>query len=404
MLMRTGPLLLMLFFTRTALACVCVPGVPEPCEVLYTTTAVFYGKAVAVDSEKTTFAVEQWLQGKKPRKTIEIRRFSDCDMRFHLRKRYVVYAHGGEEGLVAFFCGRNGGLFSDRPAAGGEDIAYATHPPQRSHAVVDGKVAFTAPGNSRPPVTVRVVGKGVEQKVEADGTFHLDLPPGNYELVAEGVGVPPSRPVEIELPVAAACARPRLVLENDGQIRGMIRDASGRPAKGILVTLLRPDRSPLDHGTSQRTYDGRYEFAGLSAGKYLVGVSVDPSQAMTPDNPYPTQFHRGAPDEAHAEPIELGERVTLNDIDFIVPLPRKICRVEFRVRDEKGARAYATINVTGPGIRIARLLSMSRDPFLRVFTDADMTIEICGRDTYAPCKQLTRKFTEDTIVELAATP
>lgn len=318
MVSRLIALLLAAFgLASPAIACMCDGGAPPPCEVLYTTEAVFAGTVKKVDSAKTVFAVDTWLAGKNRRSTVELDNQVDCAMQFVVGRRYVVYADRAQGSLVAMKCGRNES-WGER-IAGAEDIEYARHPPNRTRAVVDGKVVFSADKDVHP--SVRVTARNTDgsttqsTEVNSSGAFHLDLAPGTYELVAEGEGLATSRAERIRLPVAAACAKPQLRVDNGNRIEGTVRNLDGSPAVQVTVTIVAPNRTARELGQSTRTdRQGHYEFHSVKPGEYLVGATVegDPRGVFYPE----------ARDEAHARPIIIGGYVRQKTVDITLPAPR----------------------------------------------------------------------------------
>ena len=65
---------------------------------------------------------------------------------------------------------------------------------------------------------------------------------------------------------------------NQAQVTGQVRDAGGRPAGGVTVTLASLDTS-RPFGTASTGVDGRFEFAQVPAGDFGITASGDPGWA-----------------------------------------------------------------------------------------------------------------------------
>lgn len=126
---------------------------------------------------------------------------------------------------------------------------------------------------------------------EADGTFLLEgLDPGSYDVIATDDDHAPASARSVAIGATGVTLR----LGDAGSIRGVVRDAAGRPAPAFSVIVTRP-RGPLEkEPIATRSFldaDGRYEVEGLAPGDYEVvaaALGSAPSaiaKAAIPDPP-----------------------------------------------------------------------------------------------------------------------
>jgi hypothetical protein len=93
-------------------------------------------------------------------------------------------------------------------------------------------------------------------------------------------------------------------------IRGRVVAAdTGRPLRRARITLSAPELG-RDPRTASTSLDGRYEIAGLPAGRYTIRV--------TRSGYLPLQYGQRRPLEP-GKPLQLGERETIDRIDFTLP-------------------------------------------------------------------------------------
>ncbi len=110
---------------------------------------------------------------------------------------------------------------------------------------------------------------------EADGTFRIEgLDPGAYDLLAIDDEHAPARAASVPTGTNGA----KLQMGAAGEIRGTVRDESGKPVAAFSVVVSIP-RGPLEkeHVTTRSFLDaeGRYAIEGLGSGDYeLVAVAL----------------------------------------------------------------------------------------------------------------------------------
>jgi hypothetical protein len=209
----------------------------------------------------------------------------------------------------------------------------------------------TAGGSPVPGVTVgaylrtetafRDLGFAASAPTAEDGSFLLDLPPGNYYLVArkrasgavagplrkgDRFGYYPANPVSVAAGLYAQVTIPVTSLkmrntpawsgeyEAASSIEGRILDAGGRPRKGVYAALYdNPDLLNRPVFLSDVTgEDGRYRLPVPVAGRYHLGARSGYGGSPAPGDLYGR--YEGNPD--HSVTVKEGDRLT--GIDIVV--------------------------------------------------------------------------------------
>lgn len=321
-------------------ACVCAPKAP-PCETMFLGT-VFVGKVVGTAQVRgtavTTFAVIETLYSRTAlgaRIDVQYDQES-CEMSFEDGATYVVYASGPLGALETGVCTRTHRVAG--PLGSDEDVRFARAGVKRTNAVVDGKVTVRERMEQSLPragVVLRVAGTRQTATTVADGSFHVEVPPGSYTLEVVTPGLKPweSWPLQLDVPHPAACARPVIDLRWDGRIAGRVTDAAGDPIAGVPVAA-ESTATHRDHGLIARTdADGGYTLDLVPPGHYRVGVSTAALGGPSAKSPYPATYSRE---------LVLGEATAISSVDLSLPAPLaertlKIVVTDARRRPVSGA-------------------------------------------------------------------
>ena len=302
-------------------ACDCAAKAP-PCETMFLGT-VFVGKVVGTtqrqDTARTTFEVIETLYSPVPigtRIDVQHGQSTSCAMSFADGATYVVYASGAPDALDTALCTRTHRV--DGPIDSDEDVRFARAGAKRTKAAVDGKVIVRERLDQDLPragVVLRVAGTRQTATTRADGSFHLEVPPGSYLLEVVTPGLKPwwvGPPLRVDVPHPAACAHPEIDLFWDGRIAGRITDAAGAPIPNVPVAA-ESTAAKRHHGQIASTdADGRYALDLVPPGRYRVGVSIDALGGPSAKSPYPATYSRE---------LVLGEATSLSKIDLSLPAP-----------------------------------------------------------------------------------
>ena len=274
------------------------------------------------------FTVEQALKDINTPEVeiLTVKASSESYYPFKQGQRYLVYAYrlADNRGLRASGCTRT------RPLDKGADdeveclrnLAQA-NPQGRIFGAVyrlardfeQGFGSRFAGAMSGMTVIVEGQNKRFELTTDNEGRYRVvGVAPGNYKveaLLPDHLGGRLSH--EVYVP-ARECVEMYFEAREKGSISGQVLDSLGRAVPNVAVTIMPADRV----GTEKSSYpgmweytddNGRYEFEGVSAGRYLIGVNI--SFAPDADDPYPPTYYPGVSDVAQAKVISLDDRQQL---------------------------------------------------------------------------------------------
>jgi hypothetical protein len=140
--------------------------------------------------------------------------------------------------------------------------------------------------------------------------------------------------------VDKACVESDYRIVSDGHIRGRITDFNAKPMGDVYVLLYIPDadspRGRRQAGSQVIGSDGRFDFAGVPPGDYLVSSNdLGPS----PDNPYPRVFYAAQGNSGQPTIIHIGAAQSVDEMDIAFPKPWRLITVPVRVLLPDGSPA-----------------------------------------------------------------
>jgi len=144
-----------------------------------------------------------------------------------------------------------------------------------------------SPTNGAVVAVIKPYLGNVGAAANVDGTYKLGLPPGTYTLsaaVRKGVDDPTTSglqatPITVTVTAGQTVTQDITLLASAdanlwGSISGVVKDASGNPAKGQFVAISPNQTGPFEaHGISGRGVtqdDGTFQIDGLAAGDWYV--------------------------------------------------------------------------------------------------------------------------------------
>lgn len=376
-----------------ASACGCT-GKGSPCEAFGGASAVFVGTVTSVEegSRKqkpdggldfkprlVRFAVEQTFLGGAGAEAEVATGLGglDCGYPFAKGATYLVYAYKtGEkdEPLYTSTCSHTTPVDkADEDLAylrgmGGPDAGFTVF------AKVFRRLSYPGPDQMRAAVpmegsalSLEGSGRSREARADARGLYKFTgLLPGDYRLK---LNLPDELRVYMpEREVKAGrrgCASEVFYVTDNGRVSGRITGPDGQPVAGIIVVIVDATGRDLEmsgDGVYAKTdEDGRYHFAGIPAGEYMLGVNVRGTPRVTHPaeqskekvcnncvrligayvaneltSAYPRLFYPGVPLISKGAHLYLTPGQVLSDVDWTLPPRRGEAEVRGRVVWEDG--------------------------------------------------------------------
>jgi hypothetical protein len=339
---------IILLFSNSAQGCTCMGG-ETPCQAFGRSSAVFVGSVTSVKTaphgqprnveevdwtpRSFKFLVEIPFLGVDGTE-MEVatgRGGGDCGYDFKAGKRYLVYAYRStkDNRLATSICSRTRAV-----EMADDDIKFLGTLPSLSpgvtiygevkrqlHSVKSGS-AETVGSVADATLVIEGGDEKREIRTDAQGRYRVSgLRPGKYKItlsIPEELMVhEPAQEVTI---ADRGCAAVYYFVADNGRISGKVFDAEGQPAANVLVALLDADyHDPKLHYSKLERADqeGRYSFAAVPPGRYLLAVNVNRyPQPDDPTNAYPRTYYPGVPQASQASIISLaaGEELTERDL------------------------------------------------------------------------------------------
>jgi hypothetical protein len=385
-----------LFAPVRAWACSCIEEGPA-CQAFFRTHAVFVGRVLGVTdftaatdiSGRTfTFArrhvrltVSESFSGVQSNEvTVDTGAGGgDCGYPFVVGESYLVYAYAASDGtLGAGICSRT------RPVHDAStDLVYLRGLKDIAPALgqISGHVMLSAenPTNLRertPLPNGRVVAEGVGTQLsaltQADGSYTIAGPPGQYHLRLELPENLYARPSfddrDLRIPDNRGCAQADFIAYHDGHVSGQVLDAEKRPVPYASLELREPlsGNPTLSPRSRARTdINGRFEFTHVGPGRYLLGINTL-TEFQSGTGHSPLIVYPGTRDVTNATTIYVpaGERVPLNT-PFVVPPDTRFVTLTGTVLDVDGKPVWDVHVYLKPNDRSVSLIGEA------VLTDRD---------------------------------
>ncbi|MEO6390774.1 MAG: carboxypeptidase regulatory-like domain-containing protein [Pyrinomonadaceae bacterium] len=313
------------------IACQCVETL-DKCYLVGRADAIFVGKVVAVKDvpagidevgnelislgdRSFVLRVEERFQGVKSL-TVEIPSgASNCDLRFQLGERYLIYAERGEDGKFhTSVCAGSRSLDQ-----ADEDLAYLRNLP---HPGIGGTIRGMVIGynptgggfmiGGLPGISVRINGPGkpISLFTGADGSFELSgLKPGKYGIKIQLPDHYEQDDLIHGIKVSdRGCARDYFVAHVNNGLTGTLVDKSGKPLANTHVELISAGEHIPGWYDSDEQVDtdesGRFVFEKIPPGRYLLGINLrnSPGESL----PYLATYYPGVTKREDAQVIEFG--------------------------------------------------------------------------------------------------
>ncbi|HEX6186314.1 MAG TPA: carboxypeptidase regulatory-like domain-containing protein [Pyrinomonadaceae bacterium] len=356
LLLAVSSLFVLLAAAARVEACTC-GGPGAPCEAFGGSAAVFVGTVTDIKSgtrgapargedvdwapRTVTFSISEAFSGVEGT-TVQVSTGlggGDCGYSFVKGTTYLVYAYGAGSGerrrLSTGICTRTRLAFGAT-----EDLEFLRGLARKPGGVtVSGRVerpqgepgeggARASVGMEGARVTVAGAGGQQEALTDAQGRYSLTgLPPGDYEVTLHLPETLTAYEPKQGVTVAdRGCAMVSFFVTDNGRIAGRVLDATGKPVPRLNVVVVDAEgKNPeFKYGRHESTdEEGRYKFAGLPPGRYLLGVHIAGfPQPDDPTNAYARTYYPGVARAEEAEVLELRAGEELKERDLRLP-PRR---------------------------------------------------------------------------------
>ena len=295
------PLLLLIALVTvgpaSAESCECGPA-PSACTRYWNATRFFTGRVVSVarnvdGDRRITFSVADTSTNIVVATGPAGRR---CSLSFQTGHEYFVYARLGENGeWTTSVCL---GTRAVEDAAADLEYARAIQEGTAPAGRIAGQVLTIPRDLARTPTgrAIPVPGVSVSLVKLADGTEQTAISDraGDYAfavtaagryavraLVEDGRHYVEEHAATVDVRDPRACAYVERRVYSNGTVSGRIVDVGGRPIAGLTIDLkaapIRTNPSRAETAVRRVTTDGagRYEFALLPAGQFVVGINID---------------------------------------------------------------------------------------------------------------------------------
>lgn len=367
--------LLLVAFADAAYGCSCIGE--SPCAAYSSAKAVFVGRLIGgtekstqkdqngnlvhYEAGETRFAVEEVFKGVSSGEVsifISTMKGSSCEWSGLIAgERYLVFAHEYNGQLIIGACNSTKQIISQQfNAARLEKYSWGgwywnaeaglkflrSIPPTGT----GGRVAISTQfkeNTTAPSVTftLSVANKTrYETSTNENGEAVLDgVAPGKYSVKATWPkGYAGAHQPEIEV-AERGCSDLLASVFFSGVIKGQILDGHGQPAQSIRLQVesVSAEKTLTDTVTSDK--NGKFEFNGLSAGKYRIYQRPE-------EGAQPTLFYPGVSDESKAKVITIATDKKNDDIEFKLPTIFKTQTITGKVAWPDGkpvANAYISL-------------------------------------------------------------
>jgi hypothetical protein len=326
--------------------CTCSETFTPPCAAFQRADLVFVGTVDRVTEPTTTgdvvfhvsahFVVERVYKGKPVKEVSLDVAVSECTPKLEVNEKYFVYAHNGPSGKMEIGrCSRTKPIDAADP-----DLSYVKSlaDPQNQVFVMGSVLAL--PENDLKETKVIVSGEGgqvetaltnnlfFKVKVAGSGRYSVRLvfPFEVYVSASSDTKIVDPEGTTVEYFVnlrEGECDYREVLIKKGGSatVSGVALDGNGLPVPGLLLQLQPYNQdgnfSDLTQKLARADEQGRYTFTNVAGGRYVLGVNLEGTPALS--TPYPKTFFPGVSDFHQATVLEIKKGQQLSIGPFQIP-------------------------------------------------------------------------------------
>jgi hypothetical protein len=354
-------ILLAALLLTPGLSCACTCGGQDPiCSAYWQTPVVFRGRVLeqtlvghtvqavknldgtysTIESpgyKRVRFSVLESFKGDSRTSDIVVltnEQESACGVPFEDGVEYLVFTYTNQS-ATELWTSRCSHTHALEPGNEDADVSWLRSLAKSPRgATIFGRLLPPTPDGSTPTGEINVRGpENREAVANENGTYTFSgLHPGAYSVAATlppGFATPGQQSVTV---LDRGCAQVDWPVRYDGHVRGTVTDASGNPLRDMFLVLQRRDSNSAtgfdDVDMKDTDADGRYDFASIPPGDYLVSVNhLGPS----PRRPYPHLYYPAAETATEAANVHLSASGVVEGINVRLPNAWKTVTVQVRV-------------------------------------------------------------------------
>lgn len=329
--------ILALFFVGAIQLFPCSCSTPRVCGNVVRSAAAFTALTISGGdgwtSPSVRFKVRRAIKGVRPGTTVEVdtasQSSSSCAATFKIGQEYLVFATNSNGRLLTTACS------GSRPLAQAQQELEYLSAWERG-ATISEIVGYVLPDirgskekwrrayDAMSGAVVRVIGpdgKTSETRAHEKGDFALRVASaGRYDVAVSVTNWISKEGSDRVVVPEKGCGETAFHMRPDGQVAGRAVQADGLPAEAVLLKLV-PLQEFRETMTTTTDHSGNFQFRGVLAGNYKLGVNPDNMDDPSPKVPFAPTFYPGVGEKNSSRVIRVNEFGTV-ELKNAFRLPR----------------------------------------------------------------------------------